>query len=252
MADEKQKRQRDARGDRYDRRASYQPHTLGQAPRAQRKPIAVENARTGQTVTKLPDAHAVVAVPDPLDVGARIQATVNRNVDVLEYERSRNFITVSQYETGRVVQAVLERATGATLGSPKFEASGSRDSTQANHLLMLQRIEDAQTAARIMDKIVGAVGAAGARALRAFLCHELSFAAYATARGKESRREVGHVAWYFRSLLEAVDEAFAAHGARNTAERFFRGEAEGVETSADGRVVPRGQGFRFGGNGEDA
>jgi hypothetical protein len=252
MADDNTKRDRDARGDRYDRRASYQPHTLGKAPKAQRKPISVANARAGQTITALGDAHAVIAVPDPYDPAARIQATVHRNVDVLEYERSRNFITVSEYETGRIVQAVLERAEGSHIGSPGFEPSGSRDVTLKNHLRMARNIDDARVVRDLMAKIEGAVGASGARALRAFLTHEQSFAAYAAARGKESRREVGHVAWYFRSLLQAVDEAFAAHGARNTVERAFRGAAESVSTDERGRVVPKGQGFRFGGDEGDS
>lgn len=246
MVSEKKPRERDVRGDRYDRRASYQPHTLGKPPRAQRKPITVAQTSAGQTVTQLPEPHAVAAVPDPYDPAARIQVTVHRAVDVLEYERSRNFISVSQYETGRIVQAVLSLSGADILSSPGFEPSASRDVTLKNHVRMQKLLDNARLVQALMDRITHAVGASGARTLRAILTHEQSFAAYAAQRGRDSRRAVGHIAEHFRMLLEAVDDAFAAHGVRNQLERAFRGEATGEEFDERGRLVPNGQGFRFG------
>jgi hypothetical protein len=100
--------------------------------------------------------------------------------------------------------------------------------------------------------------------LRALLCNEFSFAAWAERRGKGSGpRAKQQVATHFRMLLEACDEHFAAHGSlidlarlgRGETERQGKGQAAGYAIQAErtdeatderGVIVPPGQGYRWG------
>src|SRR5512136_2755133 len=69
---------------------------------------------------------AVAAVPDPLEPGARILATVNRRTDILEIERSHGRISEAAYAVGRILQQAFERQ--ARLGtSPAWNATGRVD-----------------------------------------------------------------------------------------------------------------------------
>lgn len=72
-------RARDLRGDRYDRSQAFDARTsLSQAAR-RKGPVTV----------------STIAVTDPFTPTARVLAAANRNVDVLEMERSPGRITVS-------------------------------------------------------------------------------------------------------------------------------------------------------------
>ncbi|MGY2052396.1 hypothetical protein [Methylobacterium sp. JK268] len=219
----------DARGDRYDRRGAYQ-----------------HGAGVGRPARLAAVATAVVAIDDPLEPGKRLLATVNRRVDILEDERSHDRITVSQYETARQVQAVLERASGARLGSGGWDVGGSRDQTIAHELAVIYAIEDARLVQKLLARVERAVGTVGARFLRAVLADRMSFGAYAQARGKGGERGTAQVAAHFRLLLEGLDEAFVARGVASDIERWFRTPDTGEETDARGRVVPAGHGEAWG------
>ncbi len=223
-------RERDPRGDRYDHRAAFDPRT--NLSRAARKG-AVE--------------VATVAVADPHEPGKRVLATVNRHTDVLEMERSHGRITVSQYEVGRQVQAILERSSGARLASAGWSLSDAKDQTIAHELKIILAVDDARLVAKLKAKVVRAVGSPGARFLAEVLTGRSTFAQYAASRGKAGDRGTAYVAEHFRILMEYLDEDFAAEGVQTVAERFFQGERTGEETDEKGRVVPAGHGHAWGG-----
>lgn len=239
-------RQRDPRGDRYDRRGAYQ-HGAGLAQPARKQVVPT----------------ATVAIDDPLDPGKRLLATVNRRVDILEDERAHGRISVSQYETARQVQAVFERASGARLGSGGWEVGGSRDQTIAHELAIIYAIEDARTVQRLLGRVTRAVGEVGARFLKQILADRNTFAAYAQARGKGGERGTAQVAGHFRLLLEGLDEAFASRGLAADLQDLGAGETDrqgkgkpgryaaqaapsGEETDGSGTVVPAGHGEAWG------
>lgn len=195
-------------------------------------------------------------VQAPWEAGAQECVKVNRRVDVLEEELANRRIGLSQYETGRIVQAVFERASGARLGSGGWNAGGSRDQTIAHELAIIYAIEDAETIQRYVRRIERAIGVVGTRFLRAILAERTSLKSYAAARGKSGERGLAQVAGHFRLLLEGLDEAWAARGA-TVFEEDAKGElhprilaqraaASSIETDERGRVVPKGKGFRWG------
>ncbi|MBB2959864.1 hypothetical protein [Methylobacterium sp. R2-1] len=223
-------RERDPRGDRYNRVGAYQ-HGAGLG-----RPARRQSADT-----------TVGAVDDPLEPGKRLQATINRRVDVLEMERGHGRITVSQYEVGRQVQAILERASGARSGGGMWNASGSRDQVVAHELSVIYAIEDARLVAKLKGKIIRAVGVPGARFVGEVLTGRQTFGQFAEARGKAGDRGTACVAEHFRILLEYLDADFAAEGVATVVDRFFRTESTGEETDERGRVVPAGHGHAWGG-----
>lgn len=223
-------RERDPRGDRYNRAGSYQHGAgLGRAARRQ----AVDTA--------------VGAVDDPLEAGKRIQATINRRVDVLEMERGHGRITVSQYEVGRQVQAILERASGARSGGGIWNGPSSRDQVVAHELAVIYALDDARLVDKLKGKIIRAVGKPGARFLGEVLTGRQTFGQFAEARGKAGDRGTAYVAEHFRILLEYLDADFAAEGVATVIDRFFRTEDTGEVTDERGRVVPAGHGHAWGG-----
>jgi hypothetical protein len=223
-------RARDPRGDRYDHSLAFDPRTsLSKPVRGKRGPIEM----------------AAVAVDDPWSSGKRTMASVNRRVDVLEMERSHGRLTVSQYEVGRQVQAIFERASGARLGSMDFGVRGSKDMTIAHELSVIYAIDDARLVAKLKDKVVRAVGVPGARFLHEVLTGRQTFAQFAEARGKGGERGTAYIAEHFRILMENLDEDFAAEGVASTIQGFT-GERTGEETDAKGRLVPAGQGHAWG------
>ena len=160
---------------------------------------------------------AVVAVPDPIhDPYAsgppqRIQARVNRRVDVLEYERSHDRISDAAYQVGREVQATLER--GSRLGSPSRIAEGDRvDAAAAHEDKIVGSVEAAQRVRALERRIDVAIGEMGRRFLRRILVEGFSFASYAEFTGRGGDRGAAGVASHFRQLLEDLAEAWAARG----------------------------------------
>lgn len=195
-------------------------------------------------------------VADPLEPGAFTHAPFNRRVDVLEEEISNRRITTSQYEIGRIIQAVFERASGARLGSGGMGEGGSRDQTIAQELKVIYAIEDAETVKRYVSRIERVIGTVGARFLRQVLADGTTFAQYAEARGKGGDRGRNQIGEHFRILLEGLDDAWAARGSAIFEEdaqgemhpRILaqRAQREATETDERGRVVPQGQGYRWG------
>ncbi len=220
--------------------------------RRRKKPVRLAPLTAGQTEIEI----GTKSVPAPYQPGSYETVAYNRRADILEEERSNKRISVSQYETGRIVQAIFERASGAKLGSGGWSQGGSRDQTIAHELAIIYAIEDAETVKRYVDRVERAIGAVGARMLRQILCERMSLRQYAEHRGKSGERGLAQVAAHFRLLLEGLDEAWAARGA-TIFEDDKKGEAHPrvlaerarpsqVETDERGVVVPPGKGYRWG------
>lgn len=154
---------------------------------------------------------AVAAVPDPMEPGARLLATVNRRTDILELERSHGRISEAAYQVGRVLQEAFERA-GRLGSSSNWNDGGRVDIAERHELAIAYAVQDARRVQALMRRVEAAVGVVGARMLRAVIGDRTSFAAIATARGRAGDRAVRDVAERFRWLLEETAEQFAARG----------------------------------------
>ncbi|CAL8981856.1 hypothetical protein RHODGE_RHODGE_03993 [Rhodoplanes serenus] len=154
---------------------------------------------------------AVVAVPDPMEPGARLLATVNTRTDILEDERSHGRISEAAYQVGRMLQEAFERT--ARLGSSSSWNDGGRiDMAERHELAIGYAVQDARRLQALMRRVENAVGVVGARMLRAVIGDRTSFAAIAAARGRAGDRATRQAAAHFRMLLEETAEHFAARG----------------------------------------
>ncbi len=151
---------------------------------------------------------ALVAIADPFDPAVKLQATVNRRVDILEQEHAHNHITEAAYATGRKMQAVFEQA-GAGLGSSWGGGDGTRKVGGSAHEMAIgRRVEAAKAVTVMMAQVERLVGMVGARFLRQVIAEGATFASYAAARGKSGDRAVAQVAAHFRLLLEGLAESW--------------------------------------------
>ncbi len=158
----------------------------------------------------VPTGPAVVQ--DPLDAKSSLVVSVNKRVDLLEYEYSHGRLSEGAYRTGRQVQGVFERLQSIT-GSGW--ALGDRvDAAAAHELAVLAKVEKAQAANALMQRIIQAIGMVGARRLRAHLVDGLTYREVAAARGQNHREAYVFAAKSFRQSLEDLAESFAAVGAR--------------------------------------
>lgn len=150
---------------------------------------------------------------DPYQPGRHEKLTVNRRVDILADEFSKRRISRAQFDVGRMIQAVYEKASGSR-GSQFWGEGGSRDTTVAHELAIIYSVETAERVRKFTARLERAIGSVGARFLRAVLVERLSFAQYAQARGKGGERGTAQVAAHFRLLLEGLTEAqYTASGA---------------------------------------
>ncbi len=175
-------------------------------------------------LAKSPTPHlatAVAAVPDPLESGARILATVNRRTDILEIERSHGRISEAAYAVGRMLQQAFERQ--ARLGSASYWSEVGRiDSGERHELAIGHAVDDARQVLALTGKVQDAVGVVGARFLRAIIGERVPFAAFAAARGRGGERGTAQVAAHFRILIEDVADHFAAVGPKRAPMRAER------------------------------
>lgn len=191
-------------------------------------------------------------VADPYEPGSFRYTPFNRRVDLLEEEISHKRITVSQYEIGRQIQAVFERASGARLGSGGWSQGGSRDQTIAHELAIIYAIDDARIIRGLVERVTRTLGQIDARLLRRILAERMTFAEAAAFQGKSGDRGARYIAARFRDALESLDDAFAARGLTQRDEEglpVIRGEAalpSDEETDARGVTVPTGRGETWG------
>jgi hypothetical protein len=178
---------------------------------------AVQSASSHGGLADRPDTRtvplALAAVPDPFAVrpGQRVQAKVNRRVDLLEWEHSHGRIDAASYAAGRLVQAAFERAASRPGGSSWRE--GDRvDAAVAHELAIIRGLEGAQHARAMLQRMERALGMMDARILRAVLGDGLSFAEVAASRGIPGRDGTAYMARRFRDGLETLSGAWAARG----------------------------------------
>ncbi|GJD92902.1 hypothetical protein [Methylobacterium iners] len=250
-------RRRDPRGDRYNPVGAYTPGVgLARGPQAFGIGTPIDQPKKRIVVT-LKDDSVTAAVADPYEPGKRIQATVNRRVDVLEHERANGRITVSQYETARQVQAIFEKASGARntgdvdYGDVRISDPSRRPETL--DLDFIRAISNAREVQALMRRVHAAIGETPAHFLRELLCRGGTIKDYVRSKDMlASDRKVTEIAVRFRYLLEVLDEAFAARGLvvkDENGDRVIRAEvgtATGEETDERGRVVPAGHGHLWG------
>lgn len=248
----------DTRGDRYTLGRAYKPAGgVGLAPQSFGLGAPLDDPKKKVVVGR--DEHSdVAAVPDPWgDPGDRIIVGVNRRVDLLEAERAKGNITVSQYETGRQVQAIFEKAAGArNTHDVDFGDVRISDPTRRPETLdadAIRAITNAKEVAALMRRVQLAIGETPAHFLRELLTRGGTIKDYVKACDPlAGERQVTRIGDRFRYLLEVLDDAFAARGLvvkDETGERRIlaeRGEATGEETDERGRLVRAGRGYRWG------
>ncbi len=145
-----------------------------------------------------------VAVDDPLEPGARVQATANRRVDVLENERAQGLISNPAYLAGRFVQALFERSRGARGGSAgPWRETGAMDSWSHEDKL-IRALNDAATLERYLGAMRGLLGAMDTAIVSDMLGDGYSYEQAALRRGRVGARARGYVASRFRDALELV------------------------------------------------
>jgi hypothetical protein len=138
----------------------------------------IQEALGKPKVTKAPAIAAKVelmtaAVPDPIPdpnrkvskLGvAAVRAQINRRVDILEHERSHKRITAAAYRTGRVAQAVFERAH---LGGASTWAEGSRvDTSRAKEMAIVRKLLNSRTIKAHLEWIRDVLGSTDAEVVR--------------------------------------------------------------------------------------
>jgi hypothetical protein len=122
----------------------YAPSTLREANDLGHRPEPPDTDDVETSLVAIPDPN-----PDPNRAvgrgshGQTVRATVNRRVDILEYECSHGRITAMAYRAGRVLQGVFERAQ---LGGASTWAEGSRvDTSRAKEMAVVRKLLNART-----------------------------------------------------------------------------------------------------------
>ena len=217
-------------------------------------PVPSQNVRT-----------KLAAVDDPLEPKAKLLATVNYRVDLLEQERANKRISPAAYLTGRILQAAFEKATHVS--SSNWRGGDRVDGSLRIDERYERLLGNAEAMNQTMSRLIAKIGSDGAGFLRLILTGERSIQAYAAQEqaehsrrlglrrdpGKVSDRAITRVADRLRHLLEVVAEELAATGkARST----IRGEQAAPNPDEDfdekGRLVAPGEGYRWGDRSDDA
>jgi hypothetical protein len=156
---------------------------------------------------------AIGAVDDPLERGKKLAATVNRNVDVLEWEYSHRQIDEAAYQAGRLLKRAYERVPGAANGS-NWRGGDRLDPITARSLKEDRHIDAMKEIERLERLAATEVGWSGVALLRLVLRDGLKFKDITLrAAAKGSRASVPQVADRFRwALAEAADPIRAAKG----------------------------------------
>ena len=155
---------------------------------------------------------ATASVVDPYGNGlGRIQATVNRRVDILEQELSHGRLSEAAYRIGRELQGVFERA--GRVGTTNWLGVSRLDPMQAHELRVLGAVITAQEIVKTLTRVRARVGYLDARLLQRVLGERMSFAQCAEVTGKNGERGAGYVGARFREVLEDLAEAWTARGA---------------------------------------
>jgi len=175
-------------------------------------PLAAPAPATGlATASSSNVATTTAAVVDPYAPERRLQVTVRRDIDVLEWELSHGRLSEAAYLAGRELQRAYERLP-ATGGASNWRGGDRIDplTAQGQHLDRLQLAVHnvrclEQRAARI-------IGTAGVAFLALVLRDGRTFAELAELEPRQSQTSIIRAADRFRWLLHALAEGWAAHG----------------------------------------
>ena len=170
----------------------------------------------GRPVPSVNVRTAVANVVDPFGNGlGRIQASVNRNVDILELERSHRRISEGAYLTGRIIQTAFEKLGGTRTAN--WQGSNKSDAKTISDVIAVNSIESAREITALMGRIVARIGMIDARLIRRILGDRMTFAQCADQQGKAGERGTSYVAMRFRDSLEDLTEAWTAKGMKAAA-----------------------------------
>lgn len=152
-----------------------------------------------------------VAVLDPNrlpgDPPRRIQATVNRRVDLLEDELAHKRISDAAFNEGRRMQATFEAAEGVRAQESAGKIDGGNRAL-ARERMMHARIEAARDVRDLMEKASVLVGRVVAQQLRRVIAEGWRWRDLLTAEGKQpTRRNIADVAGRCREALETLARA---------------------------------------------
>lgn len=164
------------------------------------------------SVPDVAPACVVVNVVDPMGNGlGRIQATVNRRVDILEKERSNNRLSEAAYLTGRILQEKFERASG--IGGSNWMGASKQDPMVQHELRVLAAVISAEDITKTMTRIRSRLGYMDARLIQRVIGDRMSFGQCAEVTGKNGERGAGYIGTRFREALEDLAESWTARGA---------------------------------------
>lgn len=155
----------------------------------------------------------VGAVQDPYDRQTKLAVSINRRIDLLEYEYSHRRLSHAAYTVGRELQSVFERASGRSASN---WSQGDRvDAFSSKELQIISGLEKAGAVQAYMDRVICSVGQIGARFLRNVLSEGKTYTELAAMRGQSGEAGKAAAASRFRHLLEDLAEDWAAKGARH-------------------------------------
>lgn len=104
---------------------------------------------------------------------------------MLAAEKAAKHLTDAQFQVGRMIQAVYERASGARLASRGWEPRGSRDRSVAWELSMIFALKDASRVIRFTARLECEIGTVVTHFVHAILVEGRTFASYVASRGKD-------------------------------------------------------------------
>lgn len=194
--------------DRRRRKSADGRYQAGQSARIPANGLAISrSARNVPTTTG--------KVADPYSPKEQIAVSINRRVDILEWEYSHGRLTEAAYRNGRIIQYAFERASGRSQSS--WSMGDRVDAFSAKELQILTALEKAEELTALMVRIVKSVGQIGARMLRSVLAEGRTYEQLAADRGRTGERGRTAAADQFRTLLEDLSEDWAAKGQSRTA-----------------------------------
>jgi hypothetical protein len=167
-----------------------------------------------------PGLAAVIAPVDPFDLNVatttkkkkkgnepgNILATVNRKVDLLEWELSHRWITHAAYSEGRIIQGLFERA--GLSGGSTWSDSSRVDAVTAKENAACKRLVDGNVIRILMAELRSILGAKNidVAIVRQVLGENRAYVDVEIPQRPpiETRRDVAYVAQRFRDALELL------------------------------------------------
>lgn len=233
--------------------------------RRRRRGVREQHLRLGRDLAIDPVERRV---DDPFAPGERVVTGFNRRVDILENELAHGRLTPQDHALGRLMQAVLERASGR-VGSGGFTGGDKVDAFVAHELAIILATDDARACTRYLQRVELALGGFDTMLIRKVLGERMGFADLAAHLSKPGRDGTRYYGERFRDALKLLVEKWAARGKRILVEddrvllapetpdaprrrgavlpqiRGERAEAQPDEdVDVTGVVVPAGKGFR--------